>query len=1612
MRYTKIIKRYLAFLLALAMVAGAMLQNPVVSKAAAASSTTSTTKRISVHDPSVYYDSAKNKYYIFGSHLAQAGSTDLRSWNGLGTQGYSNKTLYVSENVEGIYYVKNKFSNLYLDVADGNSADGANIQQWSYNGADAQKFKFVSTGDGYYYILTGASGYTKCVDVANVSAEDGANINQWEYWGGDGQKFRVVKQPDGTYAILSKVSNCASGLDVYEWSTESGGNINQWNYWGGDCQKWILEEAVSNSGSTQASTSEPLENALASSFLWAGYNDTDCSGGYAVWAPDVIYNKDYVWNDGSKGAYMLYYSTSSTYIRSCIGYAVSKSVEGPYSYVDTIVYSGFTKGDNNVTTTSSLGTKTVNTNYNNTNIPRLISEGRLSSVRDDWFNSNGSFNNSLCPNAIDPTVLYDADGKMWMTYGSWSGGIYILELDPATGQAKYPKSNSGLTDGYFGKRIAGGYTLSGEGPYIVYDKETGYYYLYLTYGWLGVDGGYHMRLYRSKTINGTYKDAAGNSATYSSASDKQASKGIKLMGNYDFSTLATDGYKSCGHNSAFIDTDGSRYLVYHTRFNGGTEYHEVRVHQQFMNADGWPVTAVYEFLGSKISDSGYSMNDMAGTYEFVNHGTDVATSNVGMLETESVTLKSDGSITGDYKGTWSYTNGTYYCQMEIDSVTYKGVFFKQKDESSSHKEVMTFSLIGENNECLWGTKTVASTEPTTTQAATQATTAAQATTQATTQAPVSGNSVTHNFATDGNTNPLFTITGNTSTSKGSVTYNGITSGTCLKMESSTSISFTAPSKGTLTLVFGGSTSASGKSVKVDGSSKTIGSNQILTVDVSAGSHTITKDDSINLFFIVYTPEGGSSESHTHSYTAKITTAAGCETAGVKTYTCSCGASYTEAIAATGHSYTGAVTKEATCTTAGVKTYTCTCGSSYTEAIAATGHSYSSSWTVDVAATTTSEGSKSRHCTVCSSKTDVTVIPKLDSNTTNGLVYDSAAGKYYYYVNGSVASNYTGFVDNAGYKWYVVAGAVDTSFTGLGKENDVWYCVRGGKVDLTYTGLILNGGYWWYVDNGMLNTSYTGPVENAGTTWYVMNGKIDTSYVGIRNDGTSYWYIANGKVNTSFVGLYNFAGAWWYINEGKIQTDYKGMIDYSGYTWYVANGKVDTSFTGLGLHNGVWYCVQGGKVNMSYTGLVKNGGEWWYITNGVLDTDVTGVVETGGSKWVVATGKLQSGYNGTYEKDGITYTVENGKVVSSATSQVSITTAQQLAEDMQIGWNLGNTFDANDCTWLDNGLDYESAWNGVKTTKAHIDKLKDAGFNAVRIPVSWHNHVSGANHTIDSAWIARVKEVVDYCIDNDMYVILNIHHDNSNSYIMPRQQYLEQSKKYLVDIWTQLAEYFKSYDHHLVFESMNEPRLIGSNYEWWLDMNSNECIEAVQCINTLNQLFVDTVRASGGNNATRFLTVPGYAASSQGALNNYFVVPTDTIANHLMITVHAYTPYNFALQGASESGSVSSFDPNSSSSTGEIDTMLSDLYNKFVSKGQTLIIDEFGARNKNENTSAREAYAKYYVEKARSYGITCFWWDNNAFDTYAGEAFGLLDRSTNQWRYEGIVDALVEGSKVD
>lgn len=438
-----------------------------------------------------------------------------------------------------------------------------------------------------------------------------------------------------------------------------------------------------------------LSQNLKKAFDWAGEDLEDCEGGFSVWAPDVIWNPDFRNTDGTKGAYVMYFCTTSTYIRSVICFATSKNIEGPYTFGDTLIYSGFTKNDQYV----KSATKNVNKKYTSTNIDELVKSGDIT-MNDSWFREN-EFNNQLFPNAIDPTIYYGTDGKMYMTYGSWSGGIFTIELNPETGKCIHPKtgktSDGRMVDSYFGTKIAGGYGKSGEGPFIDYNPDNGYYYLWTTYGGLQANGGYNMRVSRSKNPLGPYTDAAGQPAVLESNTNLD-SIGLKVMGNYKFSTLDT-AYMAGGHNSVLRDDDGKWYLFYHTRFNNGTEYHEVKVHEMFFNDEGWPVVTPFEFGGDHISEGGYDEADIVGDYEYINHGT---ATNGNVINYQKIKLNSDYTISGDVSGKWEQSADSAATVITIGNQKYSGYFIAAENEKG--KKVMSFTAVGNNNQTIWGAK--------------------------------------------------------------------------------------------------------------------------------------------------------------------------------------------------------------------------------------------------------------------------------------------------------------------------------------------------------------------------------------------------------------------------------------------------------------------------------------------------------------------------------------------------------------------------------------------------------------------------------------------------------------------------------------------------------------------------------------------------------------------------------------------------------------------------------------------------------------------------------------------------------------------------------------------
>jgi len=345
----------------------------------------------------------------------------------------------------------------------------------------------------------------------------------------------------------------------------------------------------------------------------------------------------------------------------------------------------------------------------------------------------------------------------------------------------------------------------------------------------------------------------------------------------------------------------------------------------------------------------------------------------------------------------------------------------------------------------------------------------------------------------------------------------------------------------------------------------------------------------------------------------------------------------------------------------------------------------------------------------------------------------------------------------------------------------------------------------------------------------------------------------------------------------------------------------------------------------------------------------------------------------------------------------------FVQDMKLGLNIGNTFDAFVDSGVNDDLTIETAWGNDKVTKEFIKAIHDNGFSTVRIPISWHNHVD-ENNKINEAWLDRVQEVVDYAVEEDMYVIINIHHDNhlEANGLYPDEEHKEQSLDYIESIWTQVADRFKDYDNKLIFEAMNEPRLVGHNNEWWIDPNNEDCKNAIAIINELNQKFVDVVRASGSNNTDRYLMCPGYCASPDGVLNDGFVIPTDSADNKIILSIHAYTPYSFAL----ESPGIDNFDASSAASRKDIDYFMDKIYTKYISQGIPVVIGECGCVDKNGNLQDRVDWAAYYTAKAKSCGLPLLWWDNGAFSGN-GELFGFIHRDDGTLEYPDIMKAMLK-----
>ena len=347
-------------------------------------------------------------------------------------------------------------------------------------------------------------------------------------------------------------------------------------------------------------------------------------------------------------------------------------------------------------------------------------------------------------------------------------------------------------------------------------------------------------------------------------------------------------------------------------------------------------------------------------------------------------------------------------------------------------------------------------------------------------------------------------------------------------------------------------------------------------------------------------------------------------------------------------------------------------------------------------------------------------------------------------------------------------------------------------------------------------------------------------------------------------------------------------------------------------------------------------------------------------------------------------------------------AMAFLRRMGIGWNLGNTFDAHSNYVGKDDLAIERSWVGVYTTEEMIRAVADAGFGFIRIPISWHNHVSG-DFTINEPFLDRIQTVVDWALDAGLCVIINTHHDVGDKWYYPDRAHEETSRRFVSAIWTQVAERFADYDERLIFEDLNEPRLVGTAYEWSYNKVVPECRESADVLNGLNQLFVDTVRAAGGGNADRYLMVPGYAASPDNAVGDWFTLPEDSADNRIIISAHAYSPYDFALNR----NGTAAFDWQKPTDRQAVMLPLKSLYDRWISRGVPVVIGEFGAVDKH-NLQARVDWAALYVSSAAQWNIPVCLWDNHAFNS-GGENFGFLNRRTCEFEYPEMLMTMMRYS---
>ncbi len=347
------------------------------------------------------------------------------------------------------------------------------------------------------------------------------------------------------------------------------------------------------------------------------------------------------------------------------------------------------------------------------------------------------------------------------------------------------------------------------------------------------------------------------------------------------------------------------------------------------------------------------------------------------------------------------------------------------------------------------------------------------------------------------------------------------------------------------------------------------------------------------------------------------------------------------------------------------------------------------------------------------------------------------------------------------------------------------------------------------------------------------------------------------------------------------------------------------------------------------------------------------------------------------------------------------TSAELIDALTLGWNLGNSLDAPEG---------ETAWGNPEVSPALVQAVAESGFDLVRIPVTWSLHMGpGPDYPVEPAFLSRVEEVVRYVTDRGLTAIINLHHDGADDlegveWITlndPSGATTEANnaavRERFVAVWAQVAAHFGGFGEQLLFESMNE---IHDGYD-----RPDPAYYGI--INDLNQAFVDTVRASGGNNAFRHLVVPGYNTNIEYTLEG-FELPQDPTLDRLVVSVHYYDPWDFAGAGNTHTWGTDSPGRDTWGQEDHVLTQFDQLKARFVDNGVPVVIGEYGAVNQSGYEEYRRYYMEYVTKAAVDRGILPIYWDNGSKES-GGEAFGLFDRSSNTVLHPTILEAMMRAA---